>query len=346
MSIGYNFAENVIILEFVLVGAIIITTLTVKIYAFISLKRNKNIKMHVEQYLHKIIHAKQQITKRSFPNKWKKINILLQVIEDIDKIHTSDDWEQVKTGLVKFVMLPLARKYVLSRHWTNRLYAARTFYLNSEESDDKLITRLINDKIPLVFLYAVKAALSSHSRSALDAMIKRMASVEWVNHFIYLEAFEEFALHERRLFEKQLKNTKDPAERAVCYKILLCFPPDPIQWDISKDINSSNLELKISAMKLISYVDRKAAIPLLVNLLTDDLNEVRLIALHRLDMLKAKEAIPNIAACLNDTDWSVKLSAAEALKNMGEEGDKVLKSQGTPLGKISFNIKHLLNTWW
>ena len=206
--------------------------------------------------------------------------------------------------------------------------------------------KLVKDPVPLVHLYAAKAALINHSDAAINYMITRLAAESWANQSINLHAFDNIENNTRTYFEKKLESTIKPDVRAVIYEIMLRYPSAPIKWDISSDIHSDNEKLKIASIKFISYVDRDAAIPFLIDLLKDPHWEVRLISLHRLSMLNAKQAISQIIPCLKDPDWWVKISAAEALKNMGEEGERALQSQDLTLDKISFNLTHLLNTWW
>ena len=106
------------------------------------------------------------------------------------------------------------------------------------------------------------------------------------------------------------------------------------------------MELKIASIKFISYADPEVGIPILIAALKDENLNVKLISLHRLNWLKAKEAISYIVPLLKDTDWWVRISAAEALKNMGVEGERVLHSNSAVLDKISFNLDHVLNKWY
>ena len=116
---------------------------------------------------------------------------------------------------------------------------------------------------------------------------------------------------------------------------------------MTPDIQSPNLELKLAAMKYLVSADPKAAIPVLTEALTDTHWEVRLVSLHRLGVLQATHAIPQIVACLKDPETWVRISAAEALKNLGKQGEEALKAHGKNLDLISFDIKqHIANTLW
>lgn len=346
MSIGYHFAEQVIIIEFSLIAVIVLTTVTLKSYYYFKNVKNKKMMANIERSLKKMMLTHQKFQSRDFKNKWKKLDILLKIVDRLDVAYTSDLTGGIRTDFITSIIFPLAKKAALSRNWVSRFYAAKAFGLIPGKGNDKLIEKLVNDPVPLVNLYADKAALINHSDAGINAMITRMASETWLAKSIKLREFENIKEKDRKYFENKLTSTQDQAVRAVCYEIMLKYPPDPIKWDMSTDIHSQNTELKLAAMKFIFYVNQDAAIPILIKLLTDPHWEVRLLAIHRLNMSNAKQAIPHIAPCLNDPDWWVKISAAEALKKMGKEGESVLRSKNPALNEISFNLNHQLSTWW
>ena len=346
MSIGYHFAENVIIIEFSLVALIVLTTLFLKFYYYLAGRRKKRITIEIEHYLNRIILARKEFKSHDFAKKWRNLGILLQILIIFYKNNIANHWQDIRSDFIKTIILPLAKKAAFSRRWQSRYYAARAFELVPEKGNDKLIEKLVNDPVPLVNLYAGKAALVNHSDSAINSMITRIASEGWQSQSFNLHTFDSALENKRIIFEKKLETAKKPDVRAVCYEIMLRYPPTPIKLDMTSDIHSDNTKLKIAAIKFVSHVDRDKAIPYLIELLNDPHWEVRLIALHRLSMLNAKQAIPQIVVCLKDPDWWVKISAAEALKMMGEEGERALQSQNLALDKISFNLTHLLNTWW
>jgi hypothetical protein len=347
MSIGYHFAENVIIIEFSLVALIVVTTFVLKVYSYFSNKRKKKTIAYIKNYLNKVTLKHQKFKSYDFKSSWRKIDILLQIVDEFDLSNVAHQWLDIRTEFISTIIFPLAKKAALSRQWVSRFYAARAFSLIQEKGNDKLIEKLVNDGVPLINLYAGKAALINHCDPAINSMIKRMASEAWLAESLDLRAFDKIEDTNRDYFDKKLESSQNPDVRAVCYEIMLRYPPAPIKGGILlSDLQSGDVKLKISAIKFISYVDRDAAIPVLVDLLKDPSWLVRLISLHRLSMLNAKQAIPQIVVCLKDSDWWVKISAAEALKNMGEEGERALKSHDLTLDKISFNLTHLLNTWW
>ena len=281
-----------------------------------------------------------------FPRTCKKLDVLLQVIQEFDMTLTPTHWEEVRTEFVTKIILPLAKKAAFNRHWQTRFYAAKSFSLIQLKGYDDIIKKLINDKVPLVCVAAISAVLANHSEVGINAMMEKIESKDWLAQSIYLQAFDQLSIEDRSYFEKKLVVIRDPAIRAIYYKILIKCSSVPIQWDITQDIHSDNMELKLAAIKFIFHMDREGAIPYLIDALSDPSWEVKLIALHRLSMLKAEQAIPQVIRCIKDPNGWVSISAAEALKNMGEKGEEALQSEDPALAKLSFDLTHIMNTWW
>jgi HEAT repeat protein len=111
-------------------------------------------------------------------------------------------------------------------------------------------------------------------------------------------------------------------------------------------LESPNLTLHLAILKFLAHNNRELAIPILIEQLKNTIYKIRLVSLHRLGMLQAKEGISAIAICLHDHEAWVRISAAEALKKMGEEGEEVLKKSPL-LERIPFDItEHISNTLW
>ena len=82
---SYHFAENVIIIEFSLVAFIVLMTCFLKVYYYFSNKRKKRLKIEIKHYLNRIILARLEFKSHDFAKKWRKLDILLQIVEKLDK---------------------------------------------------------------------------------------------------------------------------------------------------------------------------------------------------------------------------------------------------------------------
>lgn len=347
MGIGYKIIEDLILIELGLIIIIVLLTFILKFAADRNRKKKQENKTKLENHLKKMIAENKPFSTKTFPRKWKKLPILFPVFANLDQTSKGPGWNKIREPLLKEVLLPAARRKAYSRRWIMRFFACKVFELSSEKKDEKALIKLAQDKVPLVYLHAVTAAVHSGSEKAIEIIIQRIAKVYWVIQFIYLEPFKKATKEEQAMVERYLLEATDPAIRTACYKVLLQFPKVGSKLDITKDLQSTSFELRLAVLKYITQFDEQAAIPLLIEKLKDDHWEVRLVALHRLGTLKVKKAMPQIADALNDQEWWVKMSAAEVLKSFGEEGEAILKTRSKELDLIPFDAtKHIPHTLW
>lgn len=343
MNVGYRFAEIVIVVEFSLVAIIILATYLLKFFYSLRARRRAKITADVDHFLTEKISKKRAFKSKDFLNKWKKIDILIPVINKFDKNVNSAAWHDLRLTLVHSVILPLARKAAMKKNWVMRFFAAEAFRLANEIDDEKYIVKLSKDSIPLVYLNALSAALKSKSKSALDVIITRMSDERGLTQSTYLQAFDNASATTRSMIEQHLQSTNEPYTRATCYKILLKYSAEKINWNIKSDIESSNLELRLAALRFLAHNEGKSSIPTLRHHLKDQQWEVRIAAIHCLGDLHAIEAISEIALCLRDPEWWVRINAGQALKNLGKEGIEVLKAQDPNVDKFAFETaQHVL----
>lgn len=348
MNASYKIAYALIAAEFFLLFLIVASTYILKSYYILQKKIAAKIRTQVkiEQYLKKASKTPLTSDFSDFPKECRKLSELLPVIQEFDTTEALSSWAKIRPSFIRSIVLPLARQMALSANWVDRLYAAKAFGLLKSKEDEVLVNKLINDKIPIVFFHAYKAAILNDYELGLNSMLTRMSSESWTAQSIYLQPFDLISNKSYHFFEKKLLTERDITLRTTCYRILQGHIIGPVNWDISKDLNSSNMELKLAALKFYSYADPDAAVPFLIQALQDGEFTIRLIALHRLHILKAKQAIYQIIPLLDDPNWWIKMSAIEALKNMGKEGEDALKAHKPALDQLSFNLIHLVNTWW
>jgi HEAT repeat protein len=266
---GYGLAENIILIEFLAIAMVIIFCYVLKLFYFLKRKRKKQYTALIESHLLELVSTKKPFSKSNFPPSWMKMDVLVIIINKLDRNISSPEWGKIRMSLLHSVVLPLARRAANSYYWILRFYAAESFSLAGEAQDEKLILSLVNDKVPLVYLNALTAALNYGAERAIDVIIKKMAQERALTQGAYLQAFSTVSSTTRPLIEKYLQKSIEPFERATCYKILNQYPADKITWDLTEDIQSNNLELKIATIRFIAYNHLKNVIPILIKLLQD-----------------------------------------------------------------------------
>jgi len=348
LGLGQELVEFIVTIEVALILFVIVLTYVTKYILYLREQRRLKLMSEIETHFKNLVASKQPVSSQKFHRRWRKIQILYTVFVKLDQQYkSSGDWAKLKNEILQTILHPLAVRRAYSRRWVIRFFACETLGLTCTSADEKIILRLIKDRIPLVYLHAITAAIKSGSEAAITAIIVRMSKMSWLTQNMYLEPFENAAISIRDIIEKQLKTSTDSNIRTECYKILRKFPATNISWDIKKDLNDRQFELRLSSLKYYVYVDSNAAVPVLQEKLRDEHWEVRLVAIHRLGRLKLASSLPDLTNCLSDSVWYVKISAAEALKSLGAEGINAIKSHAPELADIPFDsAHHVSNTLW
>jgi hypothetical protein len=322
MDIKYKFVEYIVLLEYFLIIIIICAAIFSKLLTDMNNKNNQKITLIINKHLTNLIESNQLFDLQKFPPKGHRLDLLLFILSKFSA--QSDHAHLIKLELIRTVILPLARIAAHSSNWVSQFYAARSFELHAELDDELLIKRLINNKVPLVRIAALRATLKHGVEQASDDIISHIQNQPRLTQDIYIQAFNDASLSTWTFITKFLKTASSPSTRLTCYRILLNYPPQKIDWDITSDIYSGNKELKLGALRLMGHMKQKSAIPILVEQLQDNHWETKIVVLHALGYLPAQEFIPQIVECLYNENWWVKLHAAQALKNLGEKGEEAL----------------------
>ena len=347
LGISREIIKQAIYVEICIIVLIVLATYFIKYNSILRQQYRAKVIQDIEKYLSRLIKKNEEFFPKKFPRSWRKVQLLVPIFLKFEKLYPRAEWEDVRENLLHYIILPLARSKSRSRVWVIRFFACEVFSHAYEKADENYIIRFARDKIPLIYLHAISAALYSGSADAINAIVERISQVSRLTQSIYLQAFDKAPPKTRPLLIRFLHAASDPSIRAICYTILLKFTPEPIDWDLTNDLNSSSGELRLSALKFLSHIDKDRAIPILIEKVTDINWEVRLVALHRLGTMKVYEAMDEVANCLFDPEWWVKVSAAEALKNLGAEGNRILEEQAPDLVNVPSGIlSHVSHLLW
>lgn len=344
MTVPYVLLEWIIRIEILFVIFLIIITYALKYYFNLQSNRDKRISDEIESHLDKIAIENVTVNADHFPERWRRLDILLQLIFKLDTTMKSHAWPEMKQTIATIILLPIARKKYASRIWMNRLLSSQCFELWMENQDEEIVCKLLDDKIPIIHLHATIAAIKFSSIKLINLVINNMAKRRRLGQAVYLKIFDQAAPQARQFIEDRLKTERDFFVRATCYKILITFKEFNTDIDTTADIRSSNMELRLSAMRYCSLAQKNDAIPLLISLLSDPQWEVRAASNRLLGDLHASQAISEIANGLKDKNWWVRVNAANTLKGFGETGLQILNAQDPVQDKYAYETAmHVLN---
>lgn len=341
MKINFQVIEYIICLEFALVFLMILVACTLKIIYSIKNNRKQKLLANTENYLHELLENKVLFS--AFPEKAKKMNVLLPLIKKFDANVNNPSWKNLKIKIGKEILHDLAKKNANRRKWQCRFLAAECFKIYAEDQDQEFLIKLIKDKYPLVTLNASVTAVKLGTPGLINALIDRMSQERRLTLTMFLLLFENTTNEIYPIISDRLDKEKNPFVRTSCYKILQKLPATRKIENFQDDLNSNNLELKLSALHYISYAQNKNAISSLTKMLKDKEWEVSSASVRLLGDLGAVEAINEISPMLKNSEWWVRLNAALALKKLGNEGMNVLKLQNPSKDKFAYEVaQHVL----
>lgn len=346
MIVPYRLLENIIWIEILLVVLIIIIAYLLKFLFYLSERHHQRLTAQIEFYLSTIMVSSQPLSEQNFLKQWRRLDLVLPVIHKFDLIHQDQAWKTLKETITETILLPIARKKYNSYRWMNRLLSCQCFEIAMSEHDEEIVCSLLLDKIPLVHMHAVIAAVKHSTITMTNMVITSMAEKRRLGQSVYLKIFELAPLKTRDFVISRLSMEENPYTRASCYKILLTFPLTESESSISTtaDINSPNIELKLAAIRFTAYSHKKNSIPLLTELLSSENWETRATSARLLGDLNSNTVIPELTNCLKDPVWWVRVNAANSLKNLGNDGLTVLYAQDPNVDLYAYETAmHVLN---
>ena len=316
MTFGlFRKVEFFIFIEFIIVSIIVIITYLNHSYFLIKHRLDS----HKLQKLNKLFSLMQDAGK---PLKLPYLNqteLLLQALSDWDNhAPPSKAWQEIKTAFIKEQMLPVAIQYIAAKNWIRRFFLLRCFeYVIDAQYEPELI-RLIKDTVPLISIRTTPLILLSPTKALINALIDKIYQSHQRFQKLYLVQLHASPLLYDVILEK-LQESHDPKLRHLCYRILKQIGVTQIFYaEILKDVNSTDFELKLSAIRILGEAEPKASASILITLLKDPNWVVRNNTLQSISQTKNPELLKYVVAALDDESWWVKINAAKVVSNLTE----------------------------
>lgn len=328
----------VIIFEGFIIFLIIVVAYIIRSIFLLQQRKKDQIKNKIESYLNTALLNFTEGYPIRFPRRWRKIDIILPIIQKYDQLELSDSWKKLRMALIHKILLPLARENATSSFRSMRILSSQCFCLALGEQDVPVVSRLLQEKIPIIYFHAAKAAVNSGDESLINQVIDKMTPVRRLGQTIFLNLFNGAAPQIASIIEARLAKETNPYVKAICYKLLMTFPKCPLRtvFSLFYDLHSHNIELQLSSMRYMAYNQKKQSIPYLLKQSEDARWEVRATACRLLGEIGAKKAVDVLDRCLKDKIWNVRINAATALKNIGEEGVSKLQAQNPQIDRYAY----------
>lgn len=247
---------------------------------------------------------------------------LLEILEVFNARFSGSDWQERKSALAEKYLLPKARKWVTSLFWTKRNLAARSFAIVPLPKDEKMILRLMNDRKFLVRNRATTAAIELESvdgiRNALSMMMREPGYSRCFYRDALLRCSPMAASH-------MISIGKEPAIHEACLDVLNAKSWGlPIPF-LSQDLQSKDPIIHRLSIGVLIRNPLVNTVDILVNALEDPEESIRVQAAKGLAIYSPLLHLECLERALSDASWFVRIEAARALKQAGDEGEKILR---------------------
>jgi len=312
-------------------------------YYWIRGRRAESTRSSLKQALEdKLAHRTPDLT-TDVRSAWKRLEVALPVLFDMDDAHGADQrWHAIRETYCRKALLPIARKYAGHFNMLHRLLAAKVFSMQCEPDDEVHVLKLIRDKVPLVHMEILLAAPLVPTSNVVNSIIDMMATYRRKSYALYTETFRRMPHSAGKTVVDRLHYEDQPYVRAICYTLLMALNRTDLDLDLTRDLESEVLDLRISAIKYLARCRKGTTAQDLSEYLQDPDWQVRVVAVRELGELKTEEARRHLVASMRDPKWWVRYNAGLALKNMGEFGLEALREMDAHEDRFAYEVARYL----
>lgn len=230
------------------------------------------------------------------------------------------------------ILQPQARKLALSRRWTKHYLSVCCFEYGIGENDEEMLVKFLQHPMFLIRLSVARVIFMYPSPATLIAFATRFAAERRLHQSHAIEVLpklENINLQQiLYVFLSEIKNNNDPYTKCFCYRLIKHMPlTREILPEIRRDIQSDNIELKLSALSYLGAIADKDCMHLLFTSLQDPRFEARAISATILGSHPSNKSIELLEKSLHDDEWWVRINSAQALAKIGPKGVACLKQQ-------------------
>jgi hypothetical protein len=319
----HRLADYFIALEFLSVIGMVLLLYIVKAYFFLK-ARATHVKLAKIDKTFETMRAQQAILPLPY---LKQTYLLIRAFTSWDKTHKgSNTWDNQKSVIMQNQILPNAIKYINSHDWSKRFLLLECFKYYIDNKYETIFIKLINDKFDVVSLRTIIIALRYATKPVIEAVVNKITHAHPRFQKLYI-----IQLHANpmlyQVINERLTTDTSPLLRQTCYRILRQIGATPQFYQFAiHDLESSDMELKLSTMPVIAVTNPTAALPILLPLLDDPNWLIRNAAIKSIGHLNKADILVPITKLLQDPSSWVRENAAKILSNLGTEGNTILET--------------------
>ncbi|MBA2648685.1 MAG: HEAT repeat domain-containing protein [Legionella sp.] len=256
----------------------------------------------------------------------RSIEQVLFVLEELDKNNpNSDELNNLKKRLSELILKETARKLFLSKNWIKRYEATQCFAFGFDTEDEEKVYFLLKDPFLIVSLNASLIAIKYPSSFLINEIISIFSKGRRIQQNSFVSILSEQGNDISPFILNRIEKEENIYVKIFCYRILSKFPQAKTAACVETDVSSDNIDLKVTVIKYLAAHPNKHE--LIYRLFTDPQWEVRAAVAKALGLIKNIDDIKILIKLSSDSEWWVRINAANALWEYGCEGINVLKNQ-------------------
>lgn len=309
----------------------------VKFYYFFREKQTIKRMQLVEQIL--ISHCQKQEPLSSPSIKLIKASIsdVLKRLDDIEKKYElSKNIQFFKEQLSKAVLIPVARKWALSRRWYKRFDATLCYLHGFDSQDEENLLKLLKDPSMLIAVNAAEVVITFNHAALINEMISVFSQGRRLQQSLTVEIIGKINVDISQHLLKRLETEDDLYTKIFCYRLLGEYPQKQIAPCAIDDLKLDSVDLKITLINYFLHCHDSAKNEI-IYALADDPNKAVVAAVAKaLGMIHTETSKQILAKLLHSSDWWIRQNTAVALYQLGSPGITILKGQKPDEDKFAY----------
>lgn len=318
----HELAMELFYLELIVIIGCLIAVVCIKLYYKMIRNRNAVIQNFLTAMISDQIAGLKQID--AIPLRYRSFKNLLMVLEEFEKKITDKEWIEIRNKLQRRYLFKIAKRYLSNPSWIKRQLAARCFLLNPSTIEKKQLATLLKDKRFLIRVIAANIITKSPYRDLFFEVIRTMDRETRLTRYPYRDLIINSDSEKFEWILELLKTNPPSSICAICLDLLSTRTTTNIFPLLLPFIYGEDKECRFLAVKILKTMPSKESKDILFHCLNDLDWEIRAESLKSLDPALSKQWMPTIQELLHDSVWLVRLQAALLLKNLGNEGLKIL----------------------
>ncbi|MDF2550049.1 MAG: hypothetical protein K0S07_1116, partial [Chlamydiales bacterium] len=260
-----------------------------------------------------------------------RVDELIPSIELIDTLIADSLWETIKLALFYDYILPKARKDTFSNSLIKRYWSAKAFSLYAQPGDMPFVKGLLQDRVLNIQTLAISTAIRFGDRQMIESAVSALAQEPLFRRCkLYSLIQHQLTPFLNHLLLQVLKESFDEKVQAVCLHLLYQQESKELTEEVILSLRNPDKDLRLLASKKLVRDLKQEAIPYLLPLLKDPVDEVRYTLLKRLWKLGWKQSLANLKAHYPDSNVWISQLYLQILKSESIDSDDVLSEEEEP----------------